>query len=449
MLGLYPTWLETGVGSGWIVAFIATIHVLFSHASVGGAILFGFLANYGVRHNKPVYLEFIKKYGLFLLIFSYVLGSITGPGIWFSATVAAPRGISALIHSFVWVWATEWVFFIIEVIGIYLLVYLAGKVDTKTHTRLTVIFTLASVATLLIIVGVLSFMLWPGNPSWSIEGGVTNAFFGPNTLAQALTRLAFVLSITAVVAGMVAARIKSPEDKASITRILSATGIVGMILGYAAYRWYMQTLPANAEELMVLLVPEHLSQLLFITTILGVIYFAVTAVKPQILKTWLAFLMTLLVLAGGLAPEEIVRERIRKPWIAGEYLYANQIIGKDVPALGIKNELSLIAEKGVLKTHPFIPDNLRNITPENEVQVGQVLAMTLCSNCHSLSDKGIRPLPEYFKNSDKAAIEAYLGAALYRGHISYMPAIPLPKEEREALAAYLAKISESKEAKNE
>lgn len=62
--------------------------------------------------------------------------------------------------------------------------------------------------------------------------------------------------------------------------------------------------------------------------------------------------MTLLMLAGGLAPEEIVRERIRKPWIAGEYLYANQIIGKDVPALGIKNELSLIAEKGVLKTHP-------------------------------------------------------------------------------------------------
>jgi hypothetical protein len=40
MLGLYPTWFEPGVGSGWVIALIATIHVLFSHASVGSALLF-------------------------------------------------------------------------------------------------------------------------------------------------------------------------------------------------------------------------------------------------------------------------------------------------------------------------------------------------------------------------------------------------------------------------
>ena len=117
MLGLYPTWFEPGVGSGWIIGFIATIHVLFSHASVGGAVLFAWLANFAVRRDKPAYLAFIRRYGLFLLIFSYVLGSITGPGIWFAATIASPRGISALIHSFVWLWASEWVFFVIEVIA--------------------------------------------------------------------------------------------------------------------------------------------------------------------------------------------------------------------------------------------------------------------------------------------------------------------------------------------
>ena len=85
--------------------------------------------NFAVRRDKPAYLAFIRRYGLFLLIFSYVLGSITGPGIWFAATIASPRGISALIHSFVWLWASEWVFFVIEVIGVYLLVYLAGRVD--------------------------------------------------------------------------------------------------------------------------------------------------------------------------------------------------------------------------------------------------------------------------------------------------------------------------------
>ena len=124
LIGLYPTWFEPGLGSGWIVGVIATIHVLFSHTSVGAAIFFAFLAHYAHRHQRPDLLEFIRRYGVFLLVFSYVLGSITGPGIWYSTTVASPRGISALIHSFVWMWATEWVFFVIEVIGVYMLVYL-------------------------------------------------------------------------------------------------------------------------------------------------------------------------------------------------------------------------------------------------------------------------------------------------------------------------------------
>lgn len=64
MLGLYPTWFEPGVGSGWIIGFIATIHVLFSHASVGGAVLFAWLANFAVRRDKPAYLALYRFYGL-------------------------------------------------------------------------------------------------------------------------------------------------------------------------------------------------------------------------------------------------------------------------------------------------------------------------------------------------------------------------------------------------
>ena len=133
-LGLYPAWLEPGIGAGWVIGFIATIHVLFSHASVGAALVFAWLARRAVTANQPQHLDFIRKYGAFLLIFSYVLGSVTGPGIWFAATIANPRGISALIHNFVWLRATEWVFFLIEVAGVYLLVYLAGRVPAFLRT---------------------------------------------------------------------------------------------------------------------------------------------------------------------------------------------------------------------------------------------------------------------------------------------------------------------------
>ncbi len=446
MLGLYPTWFEPGLGSGWIIGLIATIHVLFSHASVGGAILFGWLANYAVRHNRPEYLSFIRRYGLFLLIFSYVLGSVTGPGIWFSATVASPRGISSLIHSFVWLWATEWVFFVIEVIGVYLLVYLAGKVEPRTHTRISLIFGLASVATLLVIVGVLSFMLWPGDPNWHATGGVMGAFFGENTFAQMFTRLAFVLTITAVVGGMVAGRISDAKEKASITRVLSVVGIIGAVGGALAFQWYMTTIPQSAVEMINTRLPVHFGQLMVASVGVAVAWFVVTALKPGILRPWLAAVMTLVILVFGLAPEETAREIMRKPWVAGQYMYGNQVIGRDVPALGIKNELPLIEEKGVLATHPFVPNDLRKVTEANKKEAGRVLALAMCSNCHSLSSTGMRPLKRFFPAAaSEEFIFDYLGAGLYRGHTMYMPAVPLPEDERAALASYIRSILQSAE----
>lgn len=447
MLGLYPVWYEPNIGSGWVIGFIATIHVLFSHASVGGAILFGWLANRAVRKNRPEYIDFIRRYGLFLLVFSYVLGSITGPGIWFSATIANPKGISALIHSFVWMWATEWVFFVIEVIGIYLLIYLAGRVDAKTHTRLSMIFALASVATLLVITGILSFMLMPGSPDWHQTGGVLTAFFGPNTFAQVALRIAFMLTITGVVGGIVAAKIEDPAEKSHIARVLSAVGLIGVAGTFLAGRWYFQTLPLSALETLTLRSPSTFSTMVVAAVGLSVLWFLLSAAKPGVLKVWTASFMTVAILVLGLAPEETAREIMRKPWIAGTYVYANQTIGRDVPALGIKSDLPLMEEKGVLATHPFIPEALRNPTDADRTEAGRVLALTLCANCHSLSDSGIRPLKRYFPaEADKEAVKRYLGAGLHRGLTSYMPAIPLPDLDRDALAQYIAELTRSADA---
>ena len=72
LIGLYPTWYEPGLGSGWVVGIIATVHVLFSHTAVGAALFFAYLSNKAYREDRPELLEYIKKYGLFLLIFSYV-----------------------------------------------------------------------------------------------------------------------------------------------------------------------------------------------------------------------------------------------------------------------------------------------------------------------------------------------------------------------------------------
>jgi hypothetical protein len=441
LIGLFPTWYEPGVGSGWVVGIMSTIHVLFSHTSVGASVFFMILATIAYRQNKPELLEFVKRYGLFLLVFSYILGSITGPGIWFSTTVASPRGISALIHTFVWKWATEWVFFMIEVVGVYAVVYLVGKIDQRTHLRITVILGLASYATMLIILGILSFMMWPGKPEWFTEGGYLNGFYGANTFAQLSMRTMFMLSVTAVVGSIVTAGFTDLEFRRKMNRWLATFGIVGVIVGGALFQWYLATLPNYAHLILENRLPEWFAPSLYATLGGMLVYFIAMLVTPRLITTVVASVATVSILIFGLWPEEVARESIRKPFVAGQYVYSNQIIARDVPGLGIKSELPLIEEKGILKTHIFIPDNLRTITDNNKVEVGQTLAMILCSNCHSLTATGIRPMVNYFGgNTNVVEIKGYLLGALATGNTLYMPQIPLKDDEAEALATYLATL---------
>ncbi len=443
LIGLFPTWYEPGVGSGWIVGLIATIHVLFSHTSVGAALFFAGLATIAYSRNKPEYLEYIKKYGLFLLVFSYVLGSITGPGIWYSTTVASPRGISSLIHSFVWKWATEWVFFVIEVVGVYMVVYLVGKIDQRTHLRVTWIFGLASYATMLIILGILSFMMWPGKPEWFAEGGYLNGFYGANTFAQLAMRSMFMFSVTAVVGSIVLSRFKEDDLRKELARYLALLGLSSTIIGAALFQWYLNTLPETAYLVMDNRLPEWFPNAIMSVLAGAIVYFLVLLFRPRMITTVVASLATVSILVFGLWPEEVARESIRKPFVAGQYVYSNQVIARDVPGLGIHSEIPTLEKVGILKAHPFIPDNLRTVTADNKLQVGQTIALVYCTNCHSLTNTGIRPMVNYFGgNTDVPAIKSYLLGALATGNTLYMPQMPLKDDEAEALATYLATLSQ-------
>ncbi|WP_197039118.1 c-type cytochrome [Guyparkeria halophila] len=448
LIGLFPTWYEPAIGSGWVIGLIATIHVLFSHTAVGAAILFAVLAWIGARDNRPELIDFIRKYGLFLLVFSYILGSITGPGIWYSTTVGSPRGISALIHNFVWKWATEWVFFVIEVIGVYMLVYLAGKLERRTYMKVAVIFGLTSYTTMLAIVGILSFMMMPGRPEqWFAEGGYLYGFYGPNTFAQLMIRTAFMFTMTAVVGGIVAAGLKDEVFKRWLLRRLAIVGGLSAIVGMSLYPWYLGTLPSIAHLVMENRLPDYFTPSILIVLGAMLAYFAMTFFRPKLVTATVAGFATLAILVLGLWPGETVRESVRKPYIAGQYLYSNQVIGHDVPGMGVKSEIPTLEKVGFTHAHVFWPDSQKEITRENTMEVGRNLAITACSNCHSLSDTGIRPLKNYFpKQADVEGIRTYLLGALATGNTMYMPQIPLQDDEAEALAVFIASLNDPEAA---
>lgn len=443
MLGMYPTFYVPNIGTAWVMGIIGVIHVVASHTSVGASFLFALLETKACRDNQPQLLDFIKKYGLFLLVFSYIIGSITGPGIWYAITVASPRGVGGLIHNFVWVWAAEWVYFTVEVIGVYALVYLLGKVDAKTHLKLTWSFALASWATMLLIVGILSFMMWPGHDSWYQTGSTNDAFYNLNFFAHLGTRTGSMFVMATLVGLMVASRQKDPALRRSVVRFLAPIGLVGGLFAVMMFLYYLQTLPANAIVMLhTHLLPVYARGMVAVFVVTTA-YLLFAWWRPMWVHTALAVAVFLFVAIVGVWPEERMRESMRKPYVAGQYIYGNQVIARDVPGKGITGEVDRIADKGLLALHPFVPERLRVVTDDNRLEAGHLLAQIACANCHAL-ERGapLRSLPDKFHGAtDADLIAAYLRGPLKHGMQPYMPRIDLPEAEIGAIAHYLAWVN--------
>ncbi|TLP35815.1 c-type cytochrome [Arcobacter arenosus] len=441
LIGQFPLFYFPDYGSAWMMGITGTIHILASHTSVGAAMLFAFLAYKAYKENRTDLYPYMKKYGMFLLIFSYVIGSITGPGIWYTATAASPRGISALIHNFVWVWATEWVFFVYEVIGVFVLVYFIDKIDRKTHLKLTYTFALASVGTLALIIGIISFMMWPGTTAYYATGSASDAFFGLNTFPHMFLRIGFMIMLSGVIGLVISSAMKKENEELSIelSKKMGYVSILGGFITLFFFMWYMGTLPDNAHAVFNV-TKDGVIQNRIILTLVFMVYFLVAVFKPKIINPAISSTMIVVILLAGLWPGEKLRESMRKPYVAGQYIYSNQIISRDVEGKGIKSELPIIAQKGLLKVNPFIPDNLRTITAENKLQVGELLTKMSCSNCHSLELTGVyRPLKDRLKGVDKEGVKSIL-YAIGSGAIPYMPKLQLPDDEYDAIAEYIASL---------
>ncbi len=73
------------------------IPVVASQPSLGAS--FALLETKASREEKPQLIDFIKRDSRFVLVFSYLIGAITGPGIWYAITVPSSRGVDGLISA--------------------------------------------------------------------------------------------------------------------------------------------------------------------------------------------------------------------------------------------------------------------------------------------------------------------------------------------------------------
>ncbi|MDE2492218.1 MAG: cytochrome ubiquinol oxidase subunit I [Elusimicrobia bacterium] len=435
---MYPIWEVPHLTAGMVIGLIATFHILPSHLSTGAMWLNVWFERKAYQENRPELLDFVKRYSKLLLIFAYVFGSLSGVGIWFATTVAAPRAISGLIHNYVWGWAAEWCFFMIEVAGIYVYVYTFDKVDRKTHLNIGWVFAFASWTTMIIIVGILTFMLTPG--VWPQTGKFFDGFFNQTYWPQLLMRTSAMFAIAGAWAVLVASRLKDERARASVVRTASLWGLGGLALAGVFLLWYRAVLPPPAQADLAALLRPGLKTGLIVPPALTALYFAFLGARPRAASFWPGLLAIVMIFAGIFSFER-TRELIRKPYVIPGYMFSNQIIGNDLPAKGISSELPKINAEGILKFDPFVPPELREVTDANRLRAGRMIALIECSSCHSLETGGIRPLPVFIKRLGAASPDDVSTVIDSLGAMPFMPGFSGTDAEKKALAAYLASIA--------
>jgi cytochrome bd-type quinol oxidase subunit 1 len=107
----YPWWYVPHLTAPMLIAVVAVVHVLVSHYAVGGGLFLAVETGHAYREGDRSYLAYLKRHARFFILLTVVFGAITGVGIWWTIGLASPLATEVLIRTFVFGWATEWVFF--------------------------------------------------------------------------------------------------------------------------------------------------------------------------------------------------------------------------------------------------------------------------------------------------------------------------------------------------
>jgi cytochrome bd-type quinol oxidase subunit 1 len=448
----YPFWDVPGIGSGWVVGLIAIFHVMIALFAVGGGLYLVLAEQKALREKHRDWLEVLRGHSRFFLILTGVFGTVSGVGIWFAIGLANPEATSALIHNFVFGWAMEWVFFLVELTTAAVYYYTWGRISDSLHVKVGWVYAVASLFTLVIINGILAFMLTPGD-SWLAVAGTGQessrfwqAFFNPTYWPNLVIRCLICASLAGVWALVTCSRIdgqKQPEMKTSLVRWSAGWLMPTFILLPLTLLWYLWCVPASQRELLQLGISTIGSGLFTQVTrvALSILLASATIVAVTYLFAWrtpreFSFAQALCVVLLAViatASGEYAREMLRKPYVVGDYMYANAVRVHDVARLNAE---------GYLAHSPWI-----RTTGDTSLARGEAMFRGQCLACHTVD--GYRSIRRLLGDRNREAIGSLLTVlhehkpdSPYR---SYMPALAGTNDEVKALGDYLSSLISPKD----
>ena len=239
----YPVW-DIFMGGGLLIAIIAILHVYVSHFAVGGGLFLVLTELKAYRENDQQLRDYVKRHSKIFILLTLVFGAVTGVGIWFTIGLIQPEATSALIHSYVWGWATEWVFFFVEITAAFLYYYTWEKFDRKTHLTMGWIYFAAAWLSMVVITGILSFMLTPGK--WLETHNFWHGFFNPTYLPTLIIRTCVAITLAGLYALLTSSIQKNQELKFKLYRYSSKWIIIGFLFMALGGLWFISQIPKSA-----------------------------------------------------------------------------------------------------------------------------------------------------------------------------------------------------------
>lgn len=313
-----------------------------------------------------------KKNSSLILFIATVLGALTGVGIWFVISIIAPFATSTLIHNFVWFWASEWVFFVIEIVTILLYYYLWGKIEKKLHLIIGIIYFISGYFSLILINGIISFQLTPGK--WLETKNVWDGFFNPSFLPSTIARTGFCLILASIFSTLIISFLKNSDIKKYTGRISTIFIVVGALFCIVGTYLWVQSIPENVRS-QLSGGNTTLTHFFHYYIITGVILIALSIILELIFYKYFNIVFSIILLCVGMTAFsyfEFTRERVRKPFLVRDYVYANGIpLDKidEISATGILEYTNVILKRKEL----------------TDVQKGELIYTSECYSCHSIN----------------------------------------------------------------
>ncbi len=421
----YPVWELYYAGGGFLIALIAVVHVYVAHFAVGGGFFLVLTEIKGIRENSSDILEYTKKHAKFFLLVTMVFSSVTGVGIWFVISLVSPAATSVLIHTFVFGFATEWIFFTLEIIAIFIYFYTFNKIEDRAHLTIGWLYAIFALISLILINGIIAFMLTPGN--FFETHNFWDGFFNPSFLSSMLFRITIALVLAGIFGFVTSVFIKKTSLREKMVQYCAKWLMFPFIFMVLFAWWYFASLDDASKAMILGRSPELIFFTRVFVIVLPVLFISglLMAMRiPKNIKKPMAFVILFigLIYMGSF---EFIREAGRRPYLIPGYMYSNSIKVEDEAEIN---------KQGFLKLAKWIEN--KEINDDNVLDAGKEIFKLQCISCHSVGG----PLNDILPLTEKLTVFAMDAQLDGQGKIlDYMPRFMGTRSERLALSRYIVK----------